>query len=82
MGVKGEGNERKREDGKKVGGREGNINEDGERTKCRGRGRNFVGLCVCLSLIISDLNVCVLPGRDLEPGLGVRPRALITSTSS
>lgn len=27
-------------------------------------------------------SVCVVPGRDLEPGLGVRPRALITSTSS
>lgn len=28
------------------------------------------------------LSMHEVPGRDLEPGLGVRPRALITSTSS
>ena len=53
-------------------------------------GNRFVGLCVCLRLTLEHHQAqvlywkcaCVLPGRDLEPGLGVRPRALITSTSS
>jgi len=49
-------------------------------------GEAFVRLCLCLSFTlrhcVSCVCVCVLPGRDLEPGLEVRPRALITSTSS
>lgn len=37
---------------------------------------------LAFTVSFSDLNKCALPGRDLEPGFGVRPRALITSTSS
>ena len=35
----------------------------------------------CIRLNLAEFE-CVLPGRDLEPGFGVRPLALITSTSS
>lgn len=49
--------------------------EGRERGKAEKGERSWTGLKVSRS-------VCVVPGRDLEPGLGVRPRALITSTSS